>query len=145
MVQSSRALCCEGGHIHFFTTEETTPGREKKTHTHTPLKHLTGFYVSPSVCEMSTKAEQCKYDGLCMVFLLSCHWGFGNWKCDFCFSQESVWGELSLVMKPRLPWEVATRPLTAEDGWRLTAHGIATCIWIHVQKYVKGNKQQFDG
>lgn len=22
------------------------------------------------------------------------------------------------MMKPRLPWQVATRPLTAEDGWR---------------------------
>lgn len=44
----------------FSRLRETTPGEERKK---TPLNTLDslGFYVSASVCEMSTKAEQCEY------------------------------------------------------------------------------------
>lgn len=90
---------------------------------------------------MSTKAEQCKYGCLVCGFPPVMTWGggrggssggsgsggSGGWvgralKIRFFLglflAKRSVWGELSLVMKPRLPWQVATRPLTAEDGWR---------------------------
>lgn len=49
------------GGVHFFTTEGNNTGGGKKKKT--PLNTLDslGFCVSASVCEMSTKAEQCEY------------------------------------------------------------------------------------
>lgn len=136
----------EGGIFTFSRLRETTPEKKKKhIHTHTHRYHTwqSGFSVSPSVCEMSTKAEQCKYGCLVCGFPPVMSWrggggggggssggsgsgGSGGWvgrALEMRFfvlflAKKSIWGELSLVMKPRLPWQVATRPLTAEDGWR---------------------------
>lgn len=38
-------------------------------------------------------------------------------------------------MKPRLPWQVATRPLTAEDGWRAPSTQEAS-VHINIYLYV---------
>lgn len=141
------SLSCEGGHVHFFFHDwgKHNAGEEKKQSAKT-IDSLGFLYVPPSVCEMSTKAEQCKYGGVfwvpvCAFFsppVLS-WWGreggggFASWKCDFFFflffwfgtkkeKKKAYEGELSLVMKPRYPWQVATRPLTAEDGSRGSEH-----------------------
>lgn len=41
------------------------------------------------------------------------------------------------MMKPRLPWQVATRPLTAEDGWRAPSTQEAS-VYIYIHIYIHG-------
>lgn len=62
------SLSCEGGHVHFFFHDwgKHNAGEEKKQSAKT-IDSLGFLYVPPSVCEMSTKAEQCKYGGVFWV------------------------------------------------------------------------------
>lgn len=45
------------------------------------------------------------------------------------------------MIKPRLPWQVATRPLTAEDGWRAQRTqeaAVYICIFLGKGKQCNG-------
>lgn len=146
VVQSSRAWAARGGMFTFFSTTEgnTTPGRKKSK----ALKQLTVWVfcmfhqVSARCLRRQSSVSTAVFFGcLCVRFfpLLSCH-GEGGREGGICklemwflfFSFFLIWnqerkkkayeGELSLVMKPRYPWQVATRPLTAEDGSRGSEH-----------------------
>lgn len=117
MVQSRRAWTARG-HSHFFTTEgNTTPGREK------PIKTTDSLgFMFPQVSAKCLRRQSSVSTAVCIracVFLFCLVRGLEtDFFFFFWFNQESEQGELSLVMKPRLPRQVATRPLTAEDGWR---------------------------
>lgn len=76
----------------------------------------TGFYVSRRVAKMSTKAEQCKYSRVFNV-------------CVYVWCMETgdlkqACGELSLVVKPRLPKQVQHVPPHCR-GW------LEVCVRTH--------------
>lgn len=66
----------------FSRLRETTPEKKKKTHTRARTHHYhtwqSGFSVLPSIYEMSTKAEQCKYGCLVCGFPPVMSWGGGR-------------------------------------------------------------------
>lgn len=109
VVQSNPALAA-GRLESLFTTEaqaQATPATEE---TQVEKRHQnnwqSGFYVSSSVGKMSTKAEQCEYDCVCVCVPVSMSCPRECLKTGergICLNQKErmLRGELSLVMKPR--------------------------------------------
>lgn len=109
VVQSNPALAARRLES-LFTTEaqaQATPATEE---TQVEKRHQnnwqSGFYVSSSVGKMSTKAEQCEYDCVCVCVPVSISCPRECLKTGergICLNQKErmLRGELSLVMKPR--------------------------------------------